>query len=227
MKRRSPFLAGVTGGLGSGKSMVCRFLAEMGCALFESDRVAKELQLHDPEVIDGMRALFGAEVYSRDAAGGMVLNRKKIAATVFSSPEKLQALNRLIHPKVYAEFCKAVDDAEKQGIKILVREAAILFESGTNEGLDAVVVVAADEQDRIKRAVQKGMGSYEEVKQRIATQWPQEKLIAMADYVLFNKGSLDELKKETEALYGKLLAAAACDKPPVGRHITSVRHCSG
>ncbi len=213
MSRAYPFLVGITGGLGSGKSMVCHFLSEMGCALFESDRVAKELQLHDPQVIEGIKVLFGLEVYSRDASGSLVLDRKKIASAVFSSSEKLAALNRLIHPKVHNEFCKAVLDARNRRTKILVKEAAILFESGGNEGLDAVVVVAADMQERIDRAVQKGMGTREEIMRRIATQWPQEKLIAKADYVLFNRGSLEGLKKETEALYLKLLDAAlsACD----------------
>lgn len=213
MRQSYPFLVGVTGGLGSGKSMVCHFLSGMGCALFESDRVAKELQLHDPEVIAGIQTLFGSKVYSCDASGNLVLDRKKIASEVFSSPEKLSALNRLIHPKVYKEFRAAVLDARKRGIKILVKEAAILFESGGNEGLDAVVVVAADLEERVERAVQKGMGTREEVLRRIATQWPQEKLIDKADYVLFNRGSLDSLKKETESLYLTLLAAAAsaCD----------------
>ncbi len=203
-----PFLVGITGGLGSGKSMVCHFLAGMGCALFESDRVAKELQLHDTEVIEGIRGLFGAEVYSLDAFGALVLDRKKIASAVFSSSEKLEALNSLIHPKVSAEFRKAILSARKQKKKILVKEAAILFESGGNEGLDAVVVVAADLEERIARAVQKGMGTREEIMQRIAAQWPQEKLIAKADYVLFNRGTPDELKKESEALCSTLLAAA-------------------
>jgi dephospho-CoA kinase len=208
MMRTYPFLVGITGGLGSGKSMVCRFLSEMGCALFESDRVAKELQLNDPEVIEGIKTLFGSEVYSLDASGGMVVDRKKIAQGVFSSDEKLAALNRLIHPKVFDEFQKAVHNARKSGIKILVREAAILFESGGEEGLDAVVVVVADMEERIMRAIQKGMGTREEIMRRIAAQWPPEKLIAKADYVILNRASADELKKETEALYLKLLAAA-------------------
>jgi dephospho-CoA kinase len=213
MRRAYPFLVGITGGLGSGKSMVCHFLSEMGCALFESDRVAKELQLHDPQVIEGIKVLFGLEVYFRDASGSLALDRKKIASAVFSSSEKLAELNKLIHAKVHDEFCKAVLDARKRRTKILVKEAAILFESGGNEGLDAVVVVVADMQERIDRAVQKGMGTSEEIMLRIAAQWPQDKLIAKADYLLFNRGSLEGLKKETEALYRKLLvaAASACD----------------
>lgn len=206
---RYPFLVGVTGGIGSGKSTVCRFLSEMGCALFEADMVAKQLQLHDSEVINGIKTLFGSEVYSVDVAGQMVLDRKQIAATVFSSPAKLEALNTLIHPKVFSEFQKAVHDAENRGVKILVKEAAILFESGSNTQLDVVIVVVADEQLRIERAVRKGMGSREEIKQRIARQWPQKKLIEKADYVVENNGSREELKKETEALYSRLLSAAS------------------
>jgi len=215
MSRRYPFLVGVTGGLGSGKSTVCRFLSELGCALFEADKVARELQLKDSEVIEGISGLFGAEVYSFDRAGELVLDRKTIASIVFSSPEKLEALNRLIHPKVFSEFRKAVQEASQRGIKILVKEAAILFESGSNRQLDVVVVVTADEEQRIERALRKGLGSREEIMQRIARQWPQERLIAEADYVLVNKGSPDELKKETEALYSRLLGAAssACDGP--------------
>jgi len=215
MSRRYPFLVGVTGGLGSGKSTVCHFLSELGCALFEADKVARELQLKDSEVIEGISGLFGAEVYSFDRAGELVLDRKTIASIVFSSSEKLEALNRLIHPKVFSEFRKAVQEASRHGIKILVKEAAILFESGSNRQLDVVVVVTADEEQRIERALRKGLGSREEIMRRIARQWPQERLIAEADYVLVNKGSPDELKKETEALYSRLLGAAssACDGP--------------
>jgi dephospho-CoA kinase len=214
MSHPYPFLVGVTGGLGSGKSTVCRILSEMGCALFEADLVAKELQLHDPEVIEGIRELFGPEVYCCDASGQLSLDRKAVAAVVFSSPEKLEALNSLIHPRVYREFNKAVLDAEKQGIKILVKEAAILFESGGNRGVDAVVVVAADLEQRIQRAVDKGMGSRAEIMRRIDMQWPQERLIEKADFVLQNKGSQEELKTETERLYRRLLDAASstCDR---------------
>ncbi|NMW21116.1 MAG: dephospho-CoA kinase [Chlorobiaceae bacterium] len=213
MSRTYPFLVGVTGGLGSGKSTVCRFLSELGCTLFEADKVAKELQLNDYEVIEGIKRLFGPEVYVIDNAGQMLLDRKKIAAAVFSSSEKLEALNKLIHPKVFREFKKAVDVAAINGTKLLVKEAAILFESGRSEELDVVVVVVADMEQRIARAEEKGMGSRKEIMQRIDRQWPQAKLIEKADYLLVNKGSLKTLKQDTESLYYKLLAAAssACD----------------
>ena len=213
MSRAYPFLVGVTGGLGSGKSMVCHFLAEMGCVLFEADLVAKELQLNDSEVIEGITMLFGAELYSIDAAGQLLLDRKKIASAVFSSPTQLEALNQLIHPKLSREFKKTVEIAAKNGTKIVVKEAAILFEAGRTDELDVIVVVVADLEQRLTRAIKKGMGTREEILQRIGRQWPQEKIIAKADYLLFNKGSLNALKRETELLYSQLLAAASstCD----------------
>ncbi len=90
MKRTYPFLVGVTGGLGSGKSTVCHFFSEMGCRLFESDRVAKELQLCDPEVIKGIRELFGSNVYSKDGSGKLELDRKKLQPQSFLHPINLR-----------------------------------------------------------------------------------------------------------------------------------------
>lgn len=209
MKNTHPFLLGVTGGLGSGKSTVCRFLAELGCRVFEADRVARKLQVEDREVVSAVRLLFGDDIYIRDASGMLVPDRKKMASIVFSSPEKLAALNSAIHPAVFREFRRAIASASYDGVQVLVKEAAILFESGGDSDLDAVLVVTADTQTRIERAVRKGLGSAEEIKKRIAAQWPQEKLLEKADYVIMNNGSEEELKKETESLYTKLLAAVA------------------
>jgi len=206
MTTSEPFIVGVTGGLGCGKSTICSVFEELGCALFDSDRVAKELQLSDPEVIKGMRELFGDAIYGQDDRGELTLDRKRVASVVFSSPVKLAALNRLIHPRVSREFRKALLEAGRRGQRILLKEAAILFESGADREVDAVVVVAADMERRIQRAVEKGMGTRQEIMRRIAMQWPQEKLIEKADYVLWNNGSREELHKAAESVLLKLLA---------------------
>ena len=88
--RSYPFLVGVTGGIGSGKSTVCRFLSELGCTLFEADIVAKNLQLHDAEVIDGIKTLFGSEIYSVDSSGQMHLDRKKSQLQFFHLLKNLE-----------------------------------------------------------------------------------------------------------------------------------------
>jgi dephospho-CoA kinase len=204
-----PLLVGVTGGIGSGKSTVCSILAGLGCELFEADRVARDLQLTDPEVISGISGLFGKEVYTRDADGMLGIDRKAIASAVFSDRARLEALNALIHPKVFTAFDREVERCRRTGKRILCKEAAIMFESGRAGDLDLIVVVAADDELRIARAVSRGLGSREEVVRRMRAQWPQERLVEQADFVIWNNGSLDELRARTVELYGQLEAIAA------------------
>jgi len=209
---RLPLLVGVTGGIGSGKSTVCTMLAEMGCELFEADRTARDMQLEDTEVIRGIEELFGREVYCRDASGKLAIDRKAIASVVFSDPEKLAALNRLIHPKVREAFVREVKRCAREGKDILCKEAAILFESGADRELDRIIVVAANNGLRLERAVKRGMGSREEVLKRMQVQWPQERLIERAHYVIFNDGTLEELRSQVEQVYRSLMSLASCQR---------------
>jgi dephospho-CoA kinase len=201
-----PLLVGVTGGIGSGKSTVCAMLRQLGCELFEADRAAKQMQLDDPEVISGIQALFGTGVYRRDDSGRLSIDRQAIAAVVFSDPEKLDALNRLIHPKVREAFRLAIERCVREGKPILCKEAAILFESGMAHELDRIVVVVADNDLRVERAVARGVGSHEEVRRRMQAQWPQEKLVEQAHYVIVNDGTLQELEVRVRQLYQSLLS---------------------
>lgn len=203
-----PLLVGVTGGLGSGKSTLCGHLQRLGCALFEADRVAKELQLSDPAVVAGISAIFGRTVYSQAPDASLLLDRREVARQAFSSPEKLSALNDLLHPKVHAAFQEAVRGAEAEGTRILLIEAAILLQSDRYRDLDAVVVVVAPLELRVVRAVAKGMGSEEEVRRRIAAQWSEERLVALADYVVPNDADEEALALEAERLFRQLLARA-------------------
>lgn len=200
---RQPLLVGVTGGIGSGKSTVCAMLAAMGCELFEADSIAKEMQLEDPEVIKGIEALFGRDVYFRDASGKLCIDRKAIASVVFSDPGKLEALNRLIHPKVREAFIREVKRCAREGKRILCKEAAILFEAGADRDLDRIIVVAANDGLRLERATARGLDRAE-AQRRMRAQWPQEKLIERAHYVIFNDGSLEELRSQVEQVYRSL-----------------------
>lgn len=203
-----PLLVGVTGGIGSGKSSVCRILSGMGCAVFEADKVARDLQVEDLEIVKGIKRVFGDDVYSRNEEGRLQIDRQSIAQKVFSDSDALRRLNELIHPKVFSAFWKAVAEASEAGVKIFVKEAAILLESGGDKGLDIVVVIVSDLGKRVERAMTKGMGSREEIMRRIKTQWPQKKLEEHADYVIENNGTVEELERSVRELYYKLIIQA-------------------
>lgn len=190
---------GVTGGIGSGKTTVCNILNALGCRIFNADQVAKELQETDSEVIAGIKALFGEEIYT-----GNVPNRKKIAQLVFSDKEKLMALNRLIHPKVFARFYEAKLDAERKGERVLVKEAAILFESGGNKQVDETIAVLADRDLRIKRLEGKGL-TRDEIEQRMSMQLSDDELRQHADHVIENNGTLEELQSKVKKTLEKIL----------------------
>lgn len=201
-----PLLVGMTGGIGSGKSAFCNFLRGLGAVVFESDRVARELLVGDADVVAGVRALLGDGVYGRSADGSLVADRRAIAARVFADAGLLGELNALIHPRVAAAFGGVVERAAGDGVAVVVKEAAVLFESGGDAGLDVVVVVVAPVEERVRRAVARGTGSRAEVLQRIEAQWPEERLVARAGMVVRNVGDMGLLRAEAARVYGELLA---------------------
>jgi dephospho-CoA kinase len=194
---------GVTGGIGSGKTTVCGFLAEQGARVFYADLEAKRLMTEH----EGLRAdivdAFGEESYSDDGS----LNRKHLADVVFQSPERVEQINALVHPRVHEAFAAAADRAEEEGVEVLVHEAALIFESGGDEHLDAVAVVVAPDEDRIARVVERDDTTEDEVRARMSHQLPQEELRRRADYVIENDGTLDDLRRKSVNLYHSVAGA--------------------
>ncbi len=191
---------GVTGGIGTGKTTVCQFLRALGCEIFSADIEAKRLQEIDPDVIEGIKKIFGEAIYENS-----IPNRKRIAEIIFHDEKKLSELNALIHPKVFRAFNEAARRAEAEGKAMIVKEAAILFESGGEKGLDAVLVVAADLEIRLARLHARGL-SEADIRARMSRQFSQDELLKRADVVIWNNGSLDKLEAETKRAYQELLA---------------------
>jgi dephospho-CoA kinase len=171
---------GITGGIGSGKSIVCEVFKILGVPVFLADNVARDLQQNDNQVRSYLINLFGESIYSQ---GGM-LDRKKLAHLIFNNKELMTKVNQIIHPVVRENFDKwAGMHADNEYI---IYEAAILFESGYYKDFDLNILVIADENIRIKRVMQRDNSSEESVRQRINNQMKDAEKMKMADYVVEN-----------------------------------------
>ncbi|MCR2030944.1 dephospho-CoA kinase [Alistipes timonensis] len=169
---------GITGGIGSGKSTVCRLFAQRGVAVYDSDAEAKRLMAESPELRAAVSARFGAEAY----AGG-ALNRPYLAGKVFSDPAALADLNALVHPAVLADFAAW---AERQEGSYVILESAILFDAGLEDSVDRTVAVLAPLELRLERTCRRDKCDPEAVRRRIAAQSDDDVLSEKADYTLVN-----------------------------------------
>ena len=172
-------VVGITGGIGSGKSIVSRFLRAMGYAVYDSDAEAKRIMDGDETLKKQLSEIFGADIY----AGGR-LDRRALAGKVFSDTSALERLNAAVHPAVRVDFrrwAEAHDDAP-----IVFMESAILAESGFTDMVDAVWLVEAPEEIRVARIVRRDSCSAQEARQRIRAQWSDEAKERYASVVLHN-----------------------------------------
>lgn len=169
---------GITGGIGSGKSTVCRLFAQRGVAVYDSDAEAKRLMAESPELRAAVSARFGAEAY----AGG-ALDRPYLAGKVFSDPAALADLNALVHPAVLADFAAW---AERQEGSYVILESAILFDAGLEDSVDRTVAVLAPLELRLERTCRRDKCDPEAVRRRIAAQSDDDVLSEKADYTLVN-----------------------------------------
>jgi dephospho-CoA kinase len=189
---RRPLQIGITGGIGSGKTLVCKIFISLGIPVYDSDHRAKSLMTTDGILMSQIRKEFGDLSY--DING--VLNRQYIAEVVFADEEKLNRLNQLVHPRVAEDYRKWV--SEHRG-PYLLKEAALLFETGAVKQLDKVIVVYAPEEVRIKRVLARDKHrSARQIEEIIGKQMPDSEKIKQADFVVNND--------ETELLVPQVLS---------------------
>lgn len=184
---------GITGGIGSGKSTVCRLFAELGVAVYDSDSEAKRLMRESAPLREAICREFGAESY----AGGE-LNRSYLAACIFGDDDARRRLNALVHPAVMADFAAW---AELQTSDYVILESAILFEAGLESSVDRTIAVMAPESLRLARAVARDGATEQAVRNRMACQLSDDEMLRRADMSMINI-DLDELREEV----------AQCDK---------------
>ncbi len=179
----SPLQVGITGGIGSGKSLVCRLFALLGIPTYNSDVRARWLMAHDPALRTAITDAFGADAYQPDGAP----NRPWLAAQVFDQPPHLARLNALVHPRVGEDYAAWV---AHQSAPYVLKEAALLYESGAYKSLDRMVVVFAPEVVRVARVRQRDpQRSADEVRAIIARQMDETEKCRRADEVIYNDES--------------------------------------
>lgn len=181
---------GITGGIGSGKTTVCCFLESLGAEVFYADLEAKKIQVEDLEAKAEIQAVFGAAAYEPDGS----LNRPFLAKKVFENKDLLQKLNQIVHPRVRARLLARKKESQTRGIPLLGYEAALIYETGGEQYVDAVLVVYAPQETRIARVKTRDQVSEAQVLARMQHQLSEEELRARADFTIENKGDLADLE---------------------------------
>ena len=169
---------GITGGIGSGKTSVCRIFSILGIPVFSADTEAQNIMGSDESVISGINRLAGKDLYT-----GGSLDRMALATLIFNDPEMLKKVNSLVHPVVFDEFNRW---AGRQTTPYVIMEAAILFESGAAALVDRVATVYAPVEERIARVTRRNRLTREQVIERIRNQMDDDARLKMSDYVINN-----------------------------------------
>jgi len=169
---------GITGGIGSGKSIVARYLEIRGYPVFYSDSAAKKLMEHDSAMRKVIIELFGEAAFTPTG-----LNRAHLASCIFTNPNLKRQLESLVHPAVRNAFKSW---AEKQHTTLVFNEAAILFETGGEQYLDEVWLVVSPEEIRLKRIASRDGHALEQIRERMNSQWSDERKIPLASHVIYN-----------------------------------------
>lgn len=170
---------GITGGIGTGKSFVSKVFKAMGIPFYDADKEAKLIMTKSDAVRQALTAAFGADTYFEDGT----LNRKRLSTIVFNDKSELERLNKIVHPAVIKD---GVDWAERQTAAYNLKEAALLYESGSYKTLDYTILVTAPLDLRIKRVMQRDQVSRQEVLDRMQKQMPEKEKLQYADFVIIN-----------------------------------------
>ena len=185
---------GITGGIGSGKSYVCRLLQKRGYEVYDCDNAAKRLIRTSPEIRRDLTDLIGSDTYFEEGGGRKdkkyILNKKAVAEFLLASEENAHAIDRIVHPAVFQDFIES-------GMAWM--ESAIIFESGIYRLVDRIIVVTAPEEVRIQRVMQRDGISREKVLEWMGRQLPQDIVRERADYEIINDGEAD-LDRQLDSL---------------------------
>jgi len=192
----SPKIICLTGGIGSGKTTAAALFEDLGVAVYYADRAAKFLMEKDPGLRNSLIDLLGENIYNNQG----LLNRQWIAQRLFKDPELLNRWNAKVHPRVFQDFNHW---ASGQSGAYVLKEAAILFETGGERNCDLSILIKAPEDIRIERVMKRDSCTRKQVIARLNQQWSDDKKIPLADFVIENS-DLKTLSIEIKRLHSQL-----------------------
>jgi dephospho-CoA kinase len=197
LNKSGRLLVGVTGGIGSGKSLACKYFAQLGCKIFYADDIAKELYITNPKLKKALAGRFGKKIIDKN--GNM--NFFEFRKVVFSSTANQERVNKIVHPFVISEIIKR---AKSSNSKLVVIEAALIFESGFDKYLDYTIVVFSSVKNRVERIRKRNMLSVRDIRLIMKLQMPEKEKIKKADFVLKNDSTTSQLRKKVKFIYSLL-----------------------
>lgn len=215
---------GLTGGIASGKSTVAKLLVERGATVIDADLLARQVVEPGQPALAELVARFGAAILTPEGK----LDRKRLGAIAFSDPEARADLGKITHPRIAAASARAIAEASERGVEVVFYEAALLVENNAHQGLAGLVVVAATPEVQEARVVARDGLSLEEARARIAAQFPLDRKLAAATWVLHNDGDLDRLTTQVDALVAEIEARfGRITRPtPVAPAVAPMRECA-
>lgn len=194
-------LVGLTGGMGSGKSLAASYFKALGAQMIDADRISRELVAPGKPAWKEIIEEFGSNVLNPD----QTLNRKQIAAIVFNDESKRKKLEDIIHPRVIVEERRLYEKYRQKNSRVLaVIDAALLIESGNYKNVDKVVVVQCGKEEQIRRVMERDGTARSEVENRLHSQMPLEEKVVFGDYILRNDDTRESLKSQVGELYRNL-----------------------
>ena len=188
---------GLTGGTGSGKSTVAAYLKGKGCHIIDADKISRELTAKGGEALGAIMSAFGQDVFFEDGS----LDRKKLGTIVFNDTQKLKILEEIITRKVIELTLQRIAKLKVQGNEsIVVLDAPLLFECGMNDGTDENWLVICEQEQRVNRLMKRDGMERQSIFDRMANQLRDDEKIILADYIIDNSGTLEELYRQIDSL---------------------------
>ncbi|MFQ6607859.1 MAG: dephospho-CoA kinase [Fidelibacterota bacterium] len=192
---------GVTGGIGSGKSVASIRLEELGAYRFDADKEAKEILRNNEQVQKDLIEEFSSDILSPDRT----INPEKLARVAFANEENQAVLNAIIHPHVFDSIDNRYEEVSVKGeATLFVVDAALIYESGLDQHLDYVIVVTAQFGQRMRRALQRGKLTRDQIQKRMDLQLPEEAKAKMADFIIDNNRSEEDLIRQVDEIYSQI-----------------------